>query len=341
MTASLMRREIDEIPEAARRLLSDSAENVAKIAEELRRLDPRVVVTIARGSSDNAALFLKYAIERTMGLPVASLGPSLASIYGVRFRLDRAVALAISQSGESPDILAMTRSAGEGGALTIALTNTIPSPLSEACRCSIDIAAGPERSVAATKSFVNSVLAGLMLLARWRGDEALGQALERFPEQLSDALQLDWSALGGALEGANSLFVLGRGPAMAIAAEAALKFKETCGLHAESYSAAEVQHGPVELAGGNFPVLALAARDAAERSVVEVADQLAGQGVPAWISSSLAANAQGLPFIATGNPLTDALALIVPLYGFAESWSRHLGRDPDRPAHLRKVTQTL
>ena len=334
MTPSLMRREIDEIPEAARRLLNGSADNVAKIAEELRRLDPRVVVTIARGSSDNAALFLKYAIERTMGLP-------LASIYGVRFRLDRAVALAISQSGESPDILAMARSAGEGGALTIALTNTTPSPLSEACRCGIDIAAGPERSVAATKSFVNSVLAGLCLLARWGGDEALGRALDRFPDQLADALRLDWSSLGGVLDSSASLFVLGRGPAIAMAAESALKFKETCGLHAESYSAAEVQHGPVELVGSSFPVLVLAARDAAEPSVMEVAEQLARGGVPVCATSDRAERARPLPFVATGHPLTDALALIVPFYGFAESLSRRLGRDPDRPAHLRKVTQTL
>lgn len=341
MTPSLMRREIDEIPEAASRLIADGARDIERAAAALRDFDPRFVATIARGSSDNAALFLKYAIERTVRLPVASLGPSLASIYGVALRLDRAVALAISQSGESPDILEMTRLAATGGAMTIALTNTVPSPLSAECRHCVDIAAGVERSVAATKSFVNSVLAGLLLLARWSGDEDLGRALDAFPGQLAAALRLDWSSFAEPLDAAASLFVLGRGPAMAVAAEAALKFKETCGLHAESYSAAEVQHGPVELVGRNFPVLILATRDAAEASVVETADRLAGEGVPVAVTSMRAGKAAHLPFVATGHPLTDALALIVPLYGFVESLSRRIGRDPDRPAHLRKVTQTL
>lgn len=338
---SHMRDEIDEIPEAVRRLIAHSRDEVEETAAALRALDPRLVVTIARGSSDNAAVFLKYAIERTVHLPVASLGPSLASIYGATPMLERAAALAISQSGESPDIIAMTRLAAEGGGMTIAFSNTVPSPLADECHHRIDIAAGVELSVAATKSFVNSVVAGLLVLARWTTDDALLDALEALPDRLVEANSLDWSSFAKQLDDARSLFVLGRGPGMAIASEAALKFKETCGLHAEAYSTAEVLHGPVELVGREFPILVLAARDAAEDSVVGVADILAEGGVPVSVTSSRARAAAPLPFVATGHPLTDALALIVPLYGFVERWSRDIGRNPDSPTHLKKVTQTI
>ena len=142
--------------------------------------------------------------------------------------------------------------------------------------------------------------------------------------------------------GDNSLFILGRGPSFAIANEAALKFKETCAMHAEAYSAAEVMHGPLALVGPGFPVLALAARDASEPSMAEAADALAGKGASVFITSALAAEGNAmLPFAATGHPLTDPLALIVSFYAFVEAFARHRGLDPDQPRNLRKVTETL
>jgi glucosamine--fructose-6-phosphate aminotransferase (isomerizing) len=139
---------------------------------------------------------------------------------------------------------------------------------------------------------------------------------------------------------ADSLFMLGRGPALAIASEAALKFKETSGMHAEAYSSAEVLHGPVALVGPSFPVIALAARDAAEASVTGMADSLADRGAYACVTASGGKSARKLPFVATGHPITDALALIVPFYGFVEAWSRGKGLDPDKPVNLKKVTET-
>ncbi|MDX3925105.1 MAG: SIS domain-containing protein [Shinella sp.] len=335
-----MRREVNEIPEAAARLLEQSAQQIRKTGKALRERDPRFFVTIARGSSDHAALFLKYAIELTAGRPVASLGPSLASIYGARLKLDGAAAIAISQSGKSPDIVAMADSATKGGAISIALTNTLPSPLAEACSHPLDICAGPEISVAATKSYVNSIVAGLAIVAEWTGDAALGQAVQDLPEQFRKAVSLDWSDLTTDLADTKSLYMLGRGPALAIASEAALKFKETSGVHAEAYSSAEVLHGPVALVGPSFPVIALAARDAAEQSVTGMADDLAERGAYVGITSSLAKSAKSLPFIATGHPITDAAALIVPFYGFVEAWARARGLDPDKPVNLKKVTET-
>ncbi|MDI6836193.1 MAG: SIS domain-containing protein [Rhizobiaceae bacterium] len=335
-----MREEINEIPVAAARLLERSANDIAAAGRALRERDPGVVVTIARGSSDHAAHFLKYAVELELGLPVASLGPSLASIYGAPMKLGRAAAFAVSQSGASPDIVAMAEGSRTGGALTLALVNTVPSPLARAASLAIDIQAGPEIAVAATKSFVNSAVAGLAIIAAWSGSAELGRAVAALPGHLEAALALDWTSMLGPLSATDSLYMLGRGPALAIAAEAALKCKETCELHAEAYSSAEVLHGPVSLVERDFPVVAFAARDKAEPSIAGTVSALAAKNAACFITSGAALGAHALPFVATGHPLTDALALIVPYYGFVEALSRARGFDPDKPAALKKVTET-
>jgi len=336
-----MRREIAEIPEATARLLEGSAKELAETGLHLKRANPRFVTTVARGSSDHAASFLKYAIELNAGLPVASIGPSISSIYGARLKLADSACLAISQSGKSPDIVAMAEGARSGGALTIALTNTAGSPLAEASEHAIDIRAGVEKSVAATKTFVNSAVAGLAVLAHWTGDDELLAALNALPEHFAKAVDCDWMGIAGELTEGNSLFILGRGPSFAIANEAALKFKETCAMHAESYSAAEVMHGPLALVHPGFPVLALAARDASEPSIADAADGLAERGAAIHITSSLAKKAKVLEHVATGHPLTDPLMLIASFYGFVEAFARHRGLNPDTPPNLRKVTETI
>ncbi len=340
MIKTHMRQEIDEIPAAVARLLEVSGSALAEAGKALAKADPAFVATIARGSSDHASLFLKYATELVAGRAVASLGPSLASIYGARLRLDRAAVFAVSQSGRSPDIVSMLETAAQGGALTMALTNAAGSPLWNVADIKIDIAAGPEVAVAATKSYVNSAVAGVGVLAHWANDRALMEAIEAFPDHLRKALALDWDVLTPVLEQAGSLYVLGRGPSLAIASEAALKFKETSDIHAEAYSSAEVMHGPVALVSPGFPVLVLAARDAAEKSAVEAGEALAAKGATVFMTSAHGRRAHPLPFIETGHPLTDALALIVPFYGFAEALSRRRGFNPDQPAALKKVTET-
>ncbi len=335
-----MRQEIDEIPEAAARLLSRSDASLKAAGKALRERDPAFLITIARGSSDHAAHFLKYAIEQQAGRAVASIGPSLASIYGKTLKLDQAAAISISQSGKSPDIVALAQSAASAGALTISLTNTQPSPLSDASAHAVDINAGPELAVAATKSFFNSVLAGLAILAEWTADESLQRSIQQLPETLTKAVALDWNDLAAELGEAESLYMLGRGPSLAIASEAALKFKETSEMHAEAYSSAEVHHGPVALVDRRFPIITFAARDAALSSVLATADSLAEQGALAFITADGGAHARHLPFVETGHPFTDALALIIPFYGFVESWSRAKGFNPDAPAALKKVTET-
>ena len=336
-----MYREVREIPAAIATFLDRSQDVVDAAAAALRGVDPHVVATIARGSSDHAATFLKYVIELAVGVPVASVGPSIASIYGRSLRLDRGAAIAISQSGKSPDIVGMAQSARRSGATTIAITNTAGSPLTEAADFTIELHAGVEQSVAATKTFVASVVAGLALLSRWSGDAALDRAVRDLPAALELAVECDWSPLIGALDGQDALYVLGRGPGWAIANEAALKFKETCGIQAESYSSAEVMHGPVAIVTQGYPVLGLAARDAAEPSVADMAHKLAGQGALAFLTSDRAGPASRLPFAPTGHPLTDPLALVVSFYSFVEALARHRGLNPDEPRLLKKVTETV
>jgi len=339
--ASFMRQEVEEIPAAIARLLAEGRDDFARGGKALRERDPVAIVTIARGSSDHASSFLKYAIELLAGVPVASVGPSIVSIYGRELKLGRTAAIAISQSGKSPDIVSMTQAARRSGALTFALTNTPDSPLAAAADQTIALRSGEEKSVAATKTFVASVVAGLGIIGSWLEDKALQAALDSLPQVLEQAVGCDWSPLLGALDGHQSMYVLGRGPALAIASEAALKFKETCGIHAEAYSAAEVIHGPARIVEHHFPVLALAARDAAETSVAEVAGRLAGQGARVFITSTNSGTAERLPFAASGHPITDALALVVSFYGLVEALSRRRGFDPDRPPHLKKVTETI
>ncbi len=339
--ASLMRKEINEIPQMAARLIDQSRAGVEEIASRLREVDPAFISTVARGSSDHVAGFLKYAIELETGLAVASLGPSIASVYERQMRLAQSATIAISQSGKSPDIVSMIANARRGGSLTIALTNVISSPLVTQSNLALDILAGPELSVAATKSFVNSAIAGLLLLANWTGNARLRQALDHLPDALESAVACDWMPLCNALEGHSSLYILGRGPSFPIAGEAALKFKETSNLHAEAYSAAEVMHGPVSIVSNGFPVLVLAARDKAEAKVMHVCDQLVAQGANVFVTSKLPTKATELPFAATNHGITDALVQIVSFYGFAEMLSRHRGLNPDTPSFLRKVTETI
>lgn len=337
---SQMAAEVREIPRAVERLLTGGDAAIREAAHAARALDPRVIATVARGSSDHAATYLKYAAELTLGLPVASIGPSVASIYGARLKLDRAVCISVSQSGQSPDIVEMARAAREGGALTVAVTNNAGSRLAAVSERTIDISAGPELSVAATKTYATSVVALLGLVAEWAGDAALVAAIHALPERLDAAARIDWPELRAALQGSASIFTLGRGPAYAVAGEAALKLKEVSQLHAESYSSAEVLHGPVSIVGEGFPVLAFAARDAAEEAVTTIADQIAAKGARVFVTSDRAKAANRLPFVATGHPLTDPLALIVSFYAMVERFARESGIDPDNPRHLRKVTET-
>jgi glutamine---fructose-6-phosphate transaminase (isomerizing) len=336
---SLMMDEIHEIPQAVARLL-DYPLPIKAAADAARALNPSLIATIARGSSDHACTYLSYAAQLVLGVPVASTGPSVASIYARQLRLQNTLCIAVSQSGQSPDIIAMTKMARNGGAVTVAVTNHPASPLGQGSHYVLPIHAGAERSVAATKTFVTSAVAGLWLIAEWSKDDALLSAIHALPAQLEKAAALDWAPLRNALT-EDSLFTLGRGPAFAMANEAALKFKEVTQIHAESFSSAEVMHGPVSIVGQGFAVLVLAVADAAEVSLIKVADQIAAKGARVFVTSDIASKATRLDHIRTGHALTDPLALITTFYSTVERIAVERGIDPDTPRHLKKVTETV
>jgi glucosamine--fructose-6-phosphate aminotransferase (isomerizing) len=341
MADSLMARETAEAPSAVARLLEREGAGLAALGRRLAGMDPALVVTCARGSSDHAAQYLKYLLETMLGLPVASVGPSVASVYGTKLRLRGAVVVTVSQSGRSPDLVAFQAAARAGGALTVALVNDTTGPVAAEADVVVPLHAGEEASVAATKSFVSSCAAAAALAAGWTGDAALTGALARLPGRLEAALGCDWSAASG-LGAAPSSFMLGRGPALAMALEAALKVKEVAGRHAEAFSLAEVMHGPLQLVGPGFPVLAFVPDDAAGAANRAALERLAATGAEVLAASPLAGlPGTVLPVAECGHPALDPLGMMLPFYRFIEGVARSRGLDPDRPSRLAKVTRTV
>jgi glutamine---fructose-6-phosphate transaminase (isomerizing) len=335
-----MYREILEIPEVVARQLDDAMPLYRAEAQRLKKEAPEVVLTCARGSSDHAATYFKYLVETVVGRPVASIGPSVASVYGHQMKLGRSVCFTISQSGGSPDLVAFQRHAQAAGARTVALLNVVDSPVAASAMEVLPMFAGPETAVAATKSHVASLVALALIVANWAGDLALIDALKELPDNLHSALGVDWSSALLPTAAASSLFTLARGPALGIANEAALKFKETCRLHAEAFSAAEVQHGPIAIASNRFVTLAFQSRDASGESVKSATDKLAAAGARVFVAGG-ESGSNLLPTAFTKHPLIDPIAQIVTFYRFVEALSVGLGEDPDRPALLSKVTETV
>ena len=207
-----MAQEVREAPEAVRRQAESLRRPLAELATRLRERPPQVVVTCARGSSAHAATFGKHLIERYIGLPVAAGAPNIASVYHRDLLLRDQLFLAVSQSGRSDDLVALATSAKAAGALTVAIVNATDGPLAAACEIVLPVCAGPELSVAATKSFVATLAALLRLVAAWTGDGALDGAIGRLPARLAAASALDWSSAVGTLGDAKSLIAVGRGP---------------------------------------------------------------------------------------------------------------------------------
>lgn len=338
---TLMRSEIDQIPDVIEKILSDGAPHIRAAAESLKNADPDYLITVARGTSDHAALFFKYASELILRKPVVTIGPSVASIYGVELELRNAACVAISQSGASPDIISLTRSIGQQ-VPTVSITNNTASPLAEISAIPLDMLAGPEHAVAATKTFVASCVTLLCLLAEWSDDDALKSALSALPEAAQRAANIRWDSLLTSLSGQSGGYIVGRGPSYAIAHEAALKCKETCGIHTEAYSAAELLHGPSEIIKGDFPVLFLTASDCAELSTIQTAQIVAKRSRNIFVASNASMEgATCLNVERTPHSLTDSIVNAISYYAFVEELSLLVGLNPDKPSSLSKVTMTI
>lgn len=313
---------------------------VEHLAARLRASPPRFVATSARGSSDHAATFAKYLFETQLGCATMSASPSVSSVYAAPLRLDSALYVAISQSGKSPDLVRQAQLARDAGAHVVALVNVEDSPLAAVAHDVLPLCAGRETSVAATKSYIAALACLVHLAVRWKQDAALATALADLPNALRATWMLDWSGLVDGLADARNLFVVGRGLGLGAAQEAALKLKETCGLHAEAFSAAEVRHGPMAIVGPDFPVLFFTQDDDTSAGTLELAREFRARGAHVWVAGQHDVDG-ALPVAPATHPACTPIVTIASFYRAANALALRRGRNPDSPPHLRKVTETV
>lgn len=332
-----------ETAEAPRRVFEQALALESTLQDLCARLQarpPRAVITLARGSSDHASTFGRHLLETRLGIVTGSAEPSVRSVYGASPDMTDMACIAISQSGRSPDLITSAAAARSAGALVIALVNDPASPLAAGADCVLDLGAGRESAVAATKSFICSLTALARLVACWADDTELNHQLAALPAALAAALELDVEEGVAALRDASHLYVVGRGPGLSVAQEAALKLKETCRLHAEAVSAAEILHGPIAIAEPGFPVLAFAQDDESRPGLARALESLLEKGAKVLqIGGSPIDGTTHLSLPATG-PTLQPIVAIQAFYRMALQLAIARDIDPDRPAGLQKVTRT-
>jgi glucosamine--fructose-6-phosphate aminotransferase (isomerizing) len=343
---SQVETEIREQPEALARLLGKGRAAAEAAAERVRAFAPRLVVIAARGSSDNAARYAQYLLGAHNRLPVSLATPSLFTCYGAPPSLAGALVVGISQSGQSPDIVAVVEAGRAEGALTLAITNEIRSPLALAAERVLPLLAGEERAVAATKTYTSQLCALAMLSAALEARPERWAELERLPGLVEETL-----SLGGAVEGtvaglqeAGRFVVVGRGFNYATAFELALKLKETSYIVAEPYSPADLLHGPVAMIDRGFPVLLVAPSGRVLADLERLAATLAGRRAATIAISDdagvLSRARVGLALPPNVPEWVSPMVAVVPGQLFAVALARARGLDPDRPRGLTKVTET-
>lgn len=332
-----MARETAEIPMATERLLARSG-MFAAIVERIEKSKPRIVVFCGRGSSGHVGVYLRYLFETRLGLLASAAAPSVVTAYRRPPQLRDSLFVLISQSGRSPDIVNATEVARKFGALTLAIVNDESSPAAEASELVLPISAGPEHSVAATKTVALSMIAGAQIVAALARDSHLNDALQHLSLRFSTAQNCDWSAWGKSAAGAAAAFVVGRGYALGCVREIALKVSEILRVPTLGYSAAELRHGPRASITPATPVLVLRQNDEAAGAVDDVIRDLKDAGETIFTAGGPAAT---LPWIGDGHPVCDPVLMLMPAYHAIEAVARSRGFDPDKPPYLSKVTRTL
>jgi glucosamine--fructose-6-phosphate aminotransferase (isomerizing) len=339
--SSHLERELREQPEALQRLLDAHESHAAEIAELFSRSDVKYVLIASRGSSSNAARYAQYLLGRAHRVPVAFATPSLYTLYEQPPRLDGALVVGISQSGESPDVVEVLAEARRQGRPTVALTNVEDSPLGLAADAVLRLEAGDELAVAATKTYMNSLGAIALLFATATRDaDALGE-LRRMPAQLEQQIDLSWQIAFDAIEGGT---VVARGVNYGTSFEIALKIRELSGLLFESYSAADLMHGPVAAIGRGWPVIAVAPTGPAFEVMREAAAELRRRGARLLTVSDdpglLAQADVPLPLLPGVPEWLSPLVAVVPGQLVALRLAQLGGSDLDKPLGLSKVTLT-
>ena len=340
---ALMAKEIAEQPEVLTRILDVGLPRIRKVAAEISAAAPRFVLLAARGTSDHAALYAKYLFEIQLGSPVGLASPSTMTAYGAKPDLRDVLFVGVSQSGGSPDLVGSLRTARECGALTLAVTNAPESPLASEAQLHIDVLAGPEKAVAATKSYTAELLALYLLVDALRGgDGSSADAVVDATSQLvsnPDPIK----SVGRRFLGAERLVVTGRGYAYPTAREAALKLMETSYVSAQAFSGADLLHGPMAMLQEGSAVIAVDPGGVSGTAIKPVIDKLVGLDTnlaivgPANTGNETTAH---LPLPAGLPEELSPIAEIVPLQMLAHELAVIRGYDPDAPRGLRKVTET-
>ncbi len=346
---SHMRIEAKQIPLVTKEQLDVYSQLLPELVQRIKCFSPQFIVTVGRGSSDHAASFAKYVFETQLGLVTASAAPSIETIYHAPLLLEKALVVAFSQSGQSSDLCEVISAAKRAGALTVAFVNQTQSPLADIADIVIPLCAGNEISVAATKSFVATLVAILAFTAYWKQDANLLNKLIQLPEYFTRAQSLHWKKSIQDLAVRSNVLVLGRGFTFPIALESALKLKETCKLHAEAFSSAEVLHGPFALMAGNFPLIVFVPSDEAVMGLSSLLDRLTKISTCTYLIvaedcieqlNDHSGTRHFLSLPPSLHPLCDPLVAIQAFYLMAEECAKMRNIDPDKPDHLSKVTNT-
>ncbi|MFB6641224.1 SIS domain-containing protein [Streptomyces chartreusis] len=340
----IMAREMAEQPAVLRRILSQGAPAIHQVAREIAARSPRFVLLTARGTSDNAALYAKYLLEIRLGLPCGLASMSTITAYGARPDLTDVLVIIVSQSGGSPDLVASTQAAREAGAITLAVTNNPDSPLAGVSEYHLDIMAGPERALPATKTYTASLLALYLFVEGLRdGDGSAAEALPDIAEQLL-ARQDEVRTLAARYRFAERMVITSRGYGYPTAKEAALKLMETSYIPALSYSGADLLHGPLAMVDNVSPVIAVVPDGKGGEALRPVLDRLRGRGADlVVIGPRQQVEQASVGFVLPTEDVAEELQPILeilPLQLLAYEVTIARGQDPDAPRALAKVTET-
>lgn len=339
--SSLMLEEAQSAAQAVAAQQGYADQHLSKLASLLARQPPQLALTVARGSSDHAANYFAYLAMQRLGVPVVSLPMSLVTLHHAPLNVAGQLAVALSQSGQSPDLVETMGALGRSGAVTVALVNQDASPLAACCDWVVPLCAGQEKSIAATKSYIASLSAVARLIAHWQGDPALLAALRSLPDRLQQATCQDWSMAVDTLVNADRIMVVGRGLGFAIALEAALKFKETCALQAEAFSSAEIKHGPMELIDEGYPLLIFAPRSPEQDGLIALAREMRERGARVLLAAPGNIADRDLTLTTADDEVLDPLLAIQSFYLMAARLSEARGLNPDQPRYLAKITRTV
>lgn len=346
MFMTRMWSEILEQPLALRRCGEKNQKVLKEVVDEVKKRRIEQVVIVARGTSDHAAVYGKYALEMLTGIPVSLAASSVFTVYKRSLNLQNALVIGISQSGKAADALEVLKSANACGAMTVGITNYADSPIAAESAFHLNCEAGVELSVAATKTFMTQLFLLAGLAALWSGDESLGKELETVPAGVAKTLEIaqDIEDKIARYLFIHECFVLARGVNYAVALESALKIQETTYVRAKAFATSDFQHGPIAMLERDIPVIVYAPDGPSFEEMDAMIGRLRGAAIETVVvsnnKSALGMGTCGFPIPQTDNDLISPFYNVAVAQMFACKLALAKGMNPDSPRGLNKVTIT-